>query len=388
MTATWDHVTQFFANDTGFQFVDGPLVVMWGICGVLFYLALKKGFQPLILVPVAFGVLLANLPARALCDGGWTADGMFHPTAGIFYYLSQGIHLELLPPLLFLGIGVLTDFGPLIANPRAFLLGGAAQVGLFAAAFMAVASGFFTVGEAASVGTVGAACGPASLFVANKLAAGQVGPIAAAAYLLMGLAALIQPPIMKALTTKAERQVRMHTLRVVTRRERILFPLLTMVLGTLVVPQAASLCAMLMMGNLLRESGVLGELLTTRRSEIASAVTVLVGSGVGMTLKAETFLRPATLGIFALGFAAFALSTASGVMMAKVMNKFSPDDPVNPLIGSAGVAAMPMSAKISQEVGAGYDAHNVLLPHALGASGAGVLATVLAAGYLLGRLLN
>jgi len=381
-----NEVRLMLLNDTGFQYVNGQMVIMWFICGLLFYLAIKKQYEPLLLLPIAFGALMANLPTRALYDGGWTIEGMFHPTAGLYYYISQGIHLELFPPIIFLGVGALTDFGPLIANPRTLLLGGAAQLGVFATMFCAVASGMFTLGEAASIGIIGGADGPTSIFTANKLAMHLIGPIAVAAYTYMSLVPLIQPPIMRALTTDKERKIRMKSLRKVSKLERIVFPLVVMVLCIMVVPDASALIAMMMLGNVLRESGVVDRLVKSCQNEIINVTTIFLGTAVGMTMQADIFLRPTTLVIIAVGVVAFGLSTAGGVLMAKVMNRFSPNNPINPLIGSAGVSAVPMAARVSQTVGAEYDPQNFLLMHAMGPNVAGVIGTAVAAGYMISRL--
>jgi sodium ion-translocating decarboxylase beta subunit len=381
-----NEVRMMFINDTGFQYISGPMVTMWLVCALLFYLAIKKQYEPLLLLPIAFGALMANLPTRALYDGGWTLDGMFHPTAGLYFYISQGIHLELFPPIIFLGVGALTDFGPLIANPRTLLLGGAAQLGVFATMFCAVASGMFTLGEAASIGIIGGADGPTSIFTANKLAMHLIGPIAVAAYTYMSLVPLIQPPIMRALTTDAERKIRMKSLRKVGKLERIVFPLVVMVLCIMVVPDASALVAMLMLGNVLRESGVVDRLVKSCQNEIINVTTIFLGTAVGMTMQADIFLRPTTLVIISMGVIAFGLSTVGGVVMAKIMNKLSPNNPVNPLIGSAGVSAVPMAARVSQNVGAEYDPQNYLLMHAMGPNVAGVIGTAVAAGYMISRL--
>ena len=386
MTMVWNDMVRTFTVDAGFQYIDGPMLIMWAFCGLLFYLAVGKKLQPLLLLPVAFGMLLANLPTRGLYDGGWSSDGLFHPAAGLYYYLSQGIHLQLFPALVFLGIGALTDFGPLIANPRSFLLGGAAQLGIFAAMLCAAASGMFTIGEAASIGVISAANGPASIFTANTLALQLIGPVALAAYAYTSLAGIIQPPIMKALTSDAERRIRMNGSREVGKLERIVFPLAVLALCVLVAPDASALVAMLMLGNVLRESGVAQPLVSSCQNEILSVTTIFLGSAVGITMQAGTFLRPATLAIFALGMVGFACSTASGVLMAKVMNLLSSGNPLNPLIGSAGVSALPGAAQISQDVGAQYDPQNPLLSHAMGPSVAGVIGTALTAGYLMSRL--
>jgi len=386
MTRILNEVRLMFMNDTGFQYINGPMVIMWGVCGLLFYLAIKKQYEPLLLLPIAFGALMANLPTRALYDGGWTLDGMFHPTAGLYFFISQGIQLELFPPIIFLGVGALTDFGPLIANPRTLLLGGAAQLGVFATMFCAVASGMFTLGEAASIGIIGGADGPTSIFTANKLAMHLIGPIAVAAYTYMSLVPLIQPPIMRALTSDAERKIRMKSLRKVGKLERIIFPLVVMILCILVVPDASALVAMLMLGNVLRESGVVDRLVKSCQNEIINVTTIFLGTAVGMTMQADIFLRPTTLVIIAMGVIAFGLSTAGGLVMAKIMNKLSPNNPVNPLIGSAGVSAVPMAARVSQNVGAEYDPQNYLLMHAMGPNVAGVIGTAVAAGYMISRL--
>jgi len=283
-------------------------------------------------------------------------------------------------------VGALTDFGPLIANPRTLLLGGAAQLGVFATMFCAVASGLFTLGEAASIGIIGGADGPTSIFLANKLAPHLIGPIAVAAYTYMSLVPLIQPPIMRLLTSDAEKRIRMKSLRKVSKLERIVFPLVVMVLCIMVVPDASALVAMLMLGNLLRESGVVDRLVKACQNEIINVTTIFLGTAVGMTMQAEIFLRPTTLVIISTGVVAFGLSTVGGLLMAKMMNKLSPKNPVNPLIGSAGVSAVPMAARVSQNVGAEYDPQNYLLMHAMGPNVAGVIGTAVAAGYMISRL--
>jgi len=379
-------VLQMLVHDTGFQYLSASMLTMWAICGLLFYLAIKKQYEPLLLLPIAFGALLANLPTRALYDGGWTIDGMFHPTAGLYYFISQGIQLELFPPIIFLGVGALTDFGPLIANPRTLLLGAAAQLGVFATMFCAVATGMFTLGEAASIGIIGGADGPTSIFLANKLAPHLIGPIAVAAYTYMSLVPLIQPPIMRALTTDAEKRIRMKSLRKVGKLERLVFALVVMVLCIMVVPDASALVAMLMLGNVLRESGVADRLVKACQNEIINITTIFLGTSVGMTMQADIFLRPGTLVIIGMGVVAFGVSTAGGVLLAKLMNYLSPHNPINPLIGSAGVSAVPMAARVSQSVGTEYDPQNYLLMHAMGPNVAGVIGTAVAAGYMISRL--
>lgn len=386
MTGILHEIWQMLRHDTGFSHVSGSMVIMWVVCAVLFYLAIKKQYEPLLLLPIAFGALLANLPTKALYDGGWTLEGMFMPTGGLYYYISKGISLELFPPIIFLGVGALTDFGPLIANPRTLLLGGAAQLGVFVTMFCAVVSGMFTFGEAASIGIIGGADGPTSIFTANKLAPHLLGPIAVAAYTYMSLVPLIQPPIMRALTTDAERKIRMKSLRKVGKLERIVFALVVMILCIMVAPEASALVAMLMLGNILRESGVVDRLLKAAQNEIINVTTIFLGTAVGMTMQAEIFLRPTTLAIIGMGVVAFAFSTAGGVLLAKVMNKLSPNNPINPLIGSAGVSAVPMAARVSQNVGSEYDPQNYLLMHAMGPNVAGVIGTAVAAGYMISRL--
>lgn len=386
MMSVLHEVRLMLQNDTGFHLITGPMLIMWLISGLLLYLAIRKQYEPLLLLPIAFGALLANLPTRALYDGGWSLDGMFHPTAGLYFYISQGIQLELFPPIIFLGVGALTDFGPLIANPRTLLLGGAAQLGVFATMFCAVASGMFGLGEAASIGIIGGADGPTSIFTANKLAPHLIGPIAVAAYTYMSLVPLIQPPIMRFLTTDAEKRIRMKSLRKVSKLERLVFPLVVMVLCIMVVPDASALIAMLMLGNVLRESGVVDRLVKSCQNEIINVTTIFLGTAVGMTMQAEIFLRPTTLAIIAMGVIAFGLSTVGGLVMAKIMNKLSPHNPINPLIGSAGVSAVPMAARVSQNVGAEYDPQNYLLMHAMGPNVAGVIGTAVAAGYMISRL--
>ncbi|GBU25097.1 oxaloacetate decarboxylase beta chain [Fibrobacteria bacterium R8-3-H12] len=370
----------------GFSSISGSMLIMWVVASVLLYLGIRRQFEPLLLVPIAFGSLLTNLPTRLLYDGGWNIQGMFIPFEGLYYYISQGIQLELFPPIIFLGVGALTDFGPLIANPRTLLLGGAAQLGVLFTAFVAVVTGVFTLGEAASIGIIGGADGPTSIFLSNKLAKHLLGPIAVAAYTYMALVPLIQPPIMKLLTTDHERRIRMKSLRSVSRVERIVFAIVVMVSCIVIVPDVSALIAMLMLGNLLRESGVVDRLVKASQNEIINVVTIFLGTSVGMTMQADLFLRPTTIMIIALGVVAFGVSTAGGVLFAKLMNVLSPNNPVNPLIGSAGVSAVPMAARVSQTVGAKYDPQNFLLMHAMGPNVAGVIGTAVAAGYFISKL--
>ncbi|MCK9182645.1 MAG: sodium ion-translocating decarboxylase subunit beta [Fibrobacteraceae bacterium] len=379
-------VALMFANDTGFHAITGGMIVMWLVSFVLMYLAIVKKFEPLLLLPIAFGALAVNIPSRAFYEGGWTIEGMFAPTAGLYYYISQGIHLELFPPLIFLGVGAMTDFGPLIANPRTLLLGGGAQFGVFVTMFCAVAFGGFTLGEAASIGIIGGADGPTSIFTANKLARHLIGPIAVAAYTYMALVPLIQPPIMRLMTNAKERTIRMKSLRKVSKLERLVFPIMVMIICTLVVPDASALIIMLMLGNIFKESGVVERLVKTSQNELMNIVTIFLGTSVGLTMSSDIFLQPQTLMIIAMGVVAFGFSTFGGLLLAKIMNWCSPKNPVNPLIGSAGVSAVPMAARVSQVEGAKYDPQNFLLMHAMGPNVAGVIGTAIAAGYMISRL--
>ena len=379
-------VGEMLANDTGFQYITPGMVIMWVVSGVLMYLAIVKKYEPLLLLPIALGALAVNLPTKLFYDGGWSIEGMFTPTAGLYYYISQGIHLELFPPIIFLGVGAMTDFGPLIANPRTLLLGGGAQFGVFATMFCAVAFGGFTLGEAASIGIIGGADGPTSIFTANKLAKHLIGPIAVAAYTYMALVPLIQPPIMRLMTTEKERKIRMKSLRPVSKLERIVFAVMVMVVCILVVPDASALIIMLMRGNIFKESGVVERLVKTAQNELMNIVTIFLGTSVGLTMVSDIFLRPQTLMIIAMGVVAFGFATAAGLFLAKVMNWCSPKNPVNPLIGSAGVSAVPMAARVSQVEGAKSDPQNFLLMHAMGPNVAGVIGTAVAAGYMISRL--
>ena len=364
---------------TAFAHVTPRMVVMWAVVAGLLYLAVRKQFEPLLLVPIAFGALLANLPTEGLVNppAGDTPGGLFH-------YISLGIHLELFPPIIFLGVGALTDFGPVIANPRTFLLGAAAQFGVFAT-FIGAALVGFTTDQAAAIGIIGGADGPTSIFLANKLAPELLAPIAVAAYSYMALVPLIQPPIMRALTTPAERAIRMRSLRPVAKTEKLLFAVVVTVVVILLVPAASALIGMLMLGNFLRECGVTERLSKAAQNEIINTVTILLGTSVGITMTGERFLQPETLKILALGIVAFSISTAAGVLMAKLMNLFS-HEKINPLIGSAGVSAVPMAARVSQVEGQKVDPGNFLLMHAMGPNVAGVIGTAVVAGYFIARL--
>lgn len=375
-----------FTTGTGFSAINGPMIIMWLVSFVLMYLAIVKKYEPLLLLPIALGALAVNIPSRGFYEGGWGIEGMFTPTAGLYYYISQGIHLELFPPIIFLGVGAMTDFGPLIANPRTLLLGGGAQFGVFVTMFCAVAFGGFSLGEAASIGIIGGADGPTSIFTANKLAPHLIGPIAVAAYTYMALVPLIQPPIMRLMTTPKERVIRMKSLRKVGKLERIVFAVMVMVVCVLVVPDASALIIMLMLGNIFKESGVVDRLVKTSQNELMNIVTIFLGTSVGLTMAADIFLQPKTLLIIAMGVVAFGFSTFGGLLLAKIMNKCTPNNPVNPLIGSAGVSAVPMAARVSQLEGAKYDPQNFLLMHAMGPNVSGVIGTAIAAGYMISRL--
>ncbi|MBR6942907.1 MAG: sodium ion-translocating decarboxylase subunit beta [Fibrobacter sp.] len=375
-----------FASSTGFAQITLPMVIMWIVSFVLMFLAIVKKYEPLLLLPIAIGALAVNIPSVAFYDGGWSIEGMFSPTGGLYYYISQGIHLELFPPIIFLGVGAMTDFGPLIANPRTLILGGGAQFGVFMTMLAAVALGGFTLGEAASIGIIGGADGPTSIFTANKLAKHLIGPIAVAAYTYMALVPLIQPPIMRAMTNDAERKIRMKALRQVSKAERIVFAVMVMIVCVLVVPDASALIIMLMMGNIFKEAGVVERLVKTSSNELMNIVTIFLGTSVGLTMSADIFLKPQTLMIIAMGVVAFGFSTFGGLLLAKIMNKCSPKNPVNPLIGSAGVSAVPMAARVSQVEGAKYDPQNFLLMHAMGPNVSGVIGTAVCAGYMISRL--
>jgi len=374
-----------FLRETGYaHFVHGFVnqgawkeLVMIAVACLLLYLAIKKQYEPLLLMPIAFGMLLVNLGPTGLMsapDGSGEVGGLLH-------YLYQGVKLGVYPPLIFLGIGALTDFGPLIANPRSVLLGAAAQLGIFTT-FVGALLLRFTAAEAASIGIIGGADGPTAIFLTSRLAPHLLGPVSVAAYSYMALVPVIQPPIMRLLTTPEERATVMEQLRPVSRAEKIIFPIVVAILGILLVPQAAALLGCLMLGNLFRESGVVDRLLKTAQNELINIVTILLGVSVGATATAERFLNPQTIGVFALGIAAFSLSTAGGVLLGKVMYKMS-GGKINPLIGAAGVSAVPMAARVVQKVGQEENPSNFLLMHAMGPNVAGVIGSAIAAGVLL-----
>jgi len=370
---------QRFLHGMGFWMLTWGQIAMLGVACLLIYLAIRRGFEPLLLLPIGLGAFLANLPGSGLLT---PPEG--DTIGGLYYYLSKGIELEIFPPLIFLGIGAMTDFGPLLANPKTFLLGAAAQLGVFIALLTAVALGF-NLQEAAAIGIIGGADGPTAIYLTLKLAPHLLGPIAVSAYSYMALVPLIQPPIMRALTTEKERLVVMETPKPVSKKVKIIFPLVVAAIGVLIVPPAAPLLAMLMGGNLLRESGVVERLTNMAQNELINIVTFFLGTCVGMTMGAEVFLRLETLKILSLGVIAFGFSTVGGVLFGKLMYRLT-GGKVNPLIGSAGVSAVPMAARVSHNVGQEYNPHNYLLMHAMGPNVAGVIGTAIAAGVLLAIL--
>ena len=366
-----------YLQSTGFFHMTWQNGVMLAVSLVLLYLAIVKKFEPLLLIPIGFGALAANIPLANLM-----APPHGQEIGGLFYYLYHGVKLEIFPPIIFLGIGAMTDFGPLIAAPRTLLLGAAAQFGIFSTLLGATALGF-TAKEAGSIGIIGGADGPTAIFTTVHLAPHLLGPIAVAAYSYMSLVPLIQPPIMRLLTTRKERRIEMKELRPVSRREKILFPILVTIFCSMLVPPAA-LIVMLMFGNLLREVGIAERLVKTAQNELINIVTIFLGLSVGITMDAS-FLNVKTLGIIVLGACAFAFATAAGVLLAKFMNLFTRDK-INPLIGSAGVSAVPMAARVSHNVGQEENPQNYLLMHAMGPNVAGVIGTAVAAGVLISIL--
>ncbi len=371
-----DIVVEFWGT-TGFLNMTGGQLLMIVVSCILFYLAVAKGFEPLLLIPIAFGMLLTNLPLSGVLE----PSGSDGTPGGLIHYLYYGVKLGIFPPLIFLGVGAMTDFGPLIANPKSLFLGAAAQAGIFFTFIGATLLGF-TAQEAGSIGIIGGADGPTAIFLTSKLAPHLLGPIAVAAYSYMALVPIIQPPIMKALTTKEERMIKMEQLRQVSKIERVVFPIMVTIIVSLIVPSATALVGMLMLGNLFKESGLTDRLSKTAQNELINIVTILLGVSVGATAKAEAFLKLETLKIIALGVIAFGVGTAAGVLLGKLMNKLS-GGKVNPLIGSAGVSAVPMAARVSQVVGQKENPSNFLLMHAMGPNVAGVIGSAVAAGVLL-----
>lgn len=401
-----------FWGTTGYANMTWQHLVMLTVACILLYLAIGKGFEPLLLVPIAFGMLLTNLPLSGVMEIGDTvlraispaaagdvAELFHHPTAemlregipveyytrtpgGLIQYLYTGNKLGIFPPLIFMGVGAMTDFGPLIANPRSLFLGAAAQFGIFFTFTGATLMGF-TAQEASSIGIIGGADGPTAILVTALMASHLLGPIAVAAYSYMALVPIIQPPIMKALTTKRERRIKMKQLRNVSKVEKILFPIMVTIVVSLLLPSATPLVGLLMFGNLLKESTVTERLSKTAQNELINIVTIFLGVSVGATAQAEQFLQVQTLMIIVLGVVAFAMGTAAGVLLAKLMNKMMGGDALNPLIGSAGVSAVPMAARVSQTVGQKENPSNFLLMHAMGPNVAGVIGSAVAAGVLL-----
>ena len=355
----------------------GNLIMILVAC-IFLYLAIGKGFEPLLLVPISFGMLLVNIYPDIMLSIEDSSNGV----GGLLHYFYLLDEWSILPSLIFMGVGAMTDFGPLIANPKSFLLGAAAQFGIYAAYFMAIFMGFNDK-AAAAISIIGGADGPTSIFLAGKLGQTEfMGPIAVAAYSYMALVPIIQPPIMKALTTKEERSIKMEQLRPVSKLEKILFPIIVTVVVVLILPSTAPLVGMLMLGNLFRESGVVKQLAETASNAMMYIIVILLGTSVGATTSAEAFLNWTTIKIVALGLIAFAVGTASGVLFGKIMCKVT-GGKVNPLIGSAGVSAVPMAARVSQKVGAEEDPTNFLLMHAMGPNVAGVIGTAVAAGVFM-----
>jgi len=363
-------------ESTGLYNFTGPQAIMMLVGFLLLFLAIKKGFEPLLLLPIGFGAILSNIPIAGIAEPG-----------GILYYLYTGIKTGVFPLIIFMGVGAMTDFGPMLANPKTLFLGAAAQFGIFATLLGALAlnaiPGFeFSLQDAAAIAIIGGADGPTAIYVASKLAPDLLGPIAVAAYSYMALVPLIQPPIMRALTTEKERKIEMQQLRVVSNVEKIIFPLMLLILCALLIPSAAPLVGMFCLGNLMNACGVVERLSKTAQNELINIVTIFLGLAVGSKLSAEAFLKAETLGILALGAVAFCIGTACGVLMAKLMNKFS-KSPINPLIGAAGVSAVPMAARVANKVGLESNPHNFLLMHAMGPNVAGVIGSAVAAGILL-----
>ena len=360
-------------NDSGFAaFTMGNAIMIIVGC-VLLYLALGKGFEPLLLSPIAFGCLLANIPKTG-----------FETDPGVMQVILFGIHNEIFPPLIFLGVGAMTDFGPLIANPKTLLLGAAAQAGVFISLLGAMFLGF-TVQEAAAIGIIGGADGPTAIYLAAKMAPNLLGAIAVAAYSYMSLVPLIQPPIMKMFTSEADRKIVMEQLRPVTKFEKIVFPVVTTIVISLLLPPVTALIGMLMLGNLFKEAGCLDRLSDTAQNALMNTVTIMLATGTGLTMNAESFLNYQTILIIFLGLVAFAAGTAAGVIFGQIMKTMS-GGKINPLIGSAGVSAVPMAARVSQIVGQKANPSNFLLMHAMGPNVAGVIGTAVAAGAMLAMI--
>ena len=375
------YVTETLGNlihQTAFFNLSWGNLLMILVALVFLYLAIKKGYEPLLLVPIAFGMLLVNMYPEIMANPEDTSNGV----GGLLHYFYILDEWSILPSLIFMGVGAMTDFGPLIANPISFLMGAAAQLGIYLAYFMAILMGFSDK-AAAAISIIGGADGPTSIFLCGKLGQTQyMGPIAVAAYSYMSLVPIIQPPIMKALTTEKERKIKMEQLRPVSKLERILFPIIVTIVVVLILPSTAPIIGMLMLGNLFRESGVVKQLTETASNALMYIVVILLGTSVGASTSAEAFLKMDTLKIVALGMIAFAFGTAGGVLLGKLLCKVTKGR-INPLIGSAGVSAVPMAARVSQKVGAEADPSNFLLMHAMGPNVAGVIGTAVAAGTFM-----
>tara|TARA_B100000780_G_scaffold120742_1_gene84546 strand:- start:11632 stop:12804 length:1173 start_codon:yes stop_codon:yes gene_type:complete len=383
-----DKLVSLWASSGVAQLEAGQLVMM-SVGMVLLYLAIRRGFEPLLLVPIGFGTVLVNIPGAGFDAAPlYDAMGQLETPGGLLYYIYHaGIETGLFPLIIFMGVGAMTDFSSLLANPKTLLLGAAAQVGIFSTVLGAVALGHFgildfSIRDAASIGIIGGADGPTAIFVTSKLAPELLGAVAVAAYSYMALVPIIQPPIMRALTSEAERGIKMQQLRPVSAAERIIFPLLLLMLVAMLLPDAAPLLGMFCFGNLMRECGVVNRLSDTTQNALINSVTIFLGLGVGSKMSADQFLNAETLGILGLGAVAFCIGTAAGILMAKLMNKFSTHK-INPLIGAAGVSAVPMAARVANRVGLESDPQNFLLMHAMGPNVAGVIGSAVAAGVMI-----
>jgi oxaloacetate decarboxylase beta subunit len=363
--------------ESGFGIITWQGGVMMIISFILIYLAIGKKFEPLLLLPIAFGIFLANLPGAGLME---TSDVWYHD--GVLRIIYSGVKSSVFPCLMFLCVGAMTDFGPLIANPISLVLGAAAQIGIYVAFVLANSTGLFTIGQAAAIGIIGGADGPTAIYIANNLAPELVAPIAVAAYSYMALIPMIQPPIMRALTTEKERTIKMGQLRRVSRVEKIIFPVFTTFITCMLLPSVAPLLGMLMFGNLLRESGVTGRLSDTAQNGLCNVITILLGTTVGATANGEIFLSLQTIAIIAMGLLAFSFSTVGGVLLGKLLC-FLTKGKINPLIGAAGVSAVPMAARVAQSEGAKANPTNFLLMHAMGPNVAGVIGSAIAAGFFM-----
>ncbi|MEC7158466.1 MAG: sodium ion-translocating decarboxylase subunit beta [Pseudomonadota bacterium] len=383
-----ESLLNLFAS-TGFSQIQFGQIAMIFVGLMLLFLAIKHGFEPLLLIPIGFGTLLVNIPGAGF-DSAPVFDAvgtMIEPGGLLFYIYSIGIETGVFPLLIFMGVGAMTDFGPLLANPKTLLLGAAAQVGIFSTVLGAVTLSYFgifdfTIKDAASIGIIGGADGPTAIFVTSKLSPDLLGAVAVAAYSYMALVPIIQPPIMKALTSPEERKLEMHQLKEVSQKEKIIFPLMLIILVALFLPDAAPLLGMFCFGNLMKECGVVDRLSDTVQNSLINTVTIFLGLGVGSKMSADKFLNFETMGILGLGAVAFCIGTASGVLMAKIMNLFSANK-INPLIGAAGVSAVPMAARVVNRVGQQENSQNFLLMHAMGPNVAGVIGSAVAAGVMI-----